>query len=321
MGPQGQPGFSGLASDVPGPIGSEGPRGPKGGRGAAGPDGLDGMQGPIGQQGPNGPPGQKGDNGTIDLNLLRPKLIELIRELLPGECNSSNDLASCTKESHVPCPCPERPIDLVFMIDGSDSVVQGDFNQTKKWILQTVDHFKPKKRTRKLIVDIVQFSHDVTWEVQRQIVNHSSDEIKPAVESITQMRSGNKIYKGLRYVNNQVTPNTRNDSFKILVTLTDGYQFDNNRDMQAISKCKADYDLMLAVQVGKLVRVDKLQDFAYRSQPIQVDDFTSLEGIIHEIIEAACQNVTEGDNTEVKRSGPDAGDEVVDFVEVDTELI
>lgn len=202
------------------------------------------------------------------------------RRTYPGKTNTVDDT------------CTEHPVDLVFMIDGSDSIDRDDFNQVKDWILKTVDRFNPGDRAKKLHVDVVQFSETVRTEVH-QIISQSSDEIRSSIEGIQQMRSGTKTYKGLRYINSDVTPNTRAGSSKMLVTMTDG-DASEDRDQEAIDTARANYDLMLAVGIGEKIHMEQLRDFTYNTNPITVQEFASLGGVIEEIVEASCQNIKEG---------------------------
>lgn len=183
----------------------------------------------------------------------------------------------------------------MFLIDGSDSIDRQDWAEIKNWILTTVDRFNPGARSKKLQVDVVQFSENVRDEVH-QIIQRSSDEIRSAVDAIQLMRSGTKTFTGLRYVNSDVTPNTRDGSYKILITMSDGETYEDH-DQQAIDTARANYDLMLAVGIGSKIEQDKLRDFTKRSDPISVNKFAALSGIIDKIVDESCKNIEAGNRS------------------------
>ncbi|CAK8696690.1 unnamed protein product [Clavelina lepadiformis] len=104
-GPQGADGLKGEKGEPSreiGPQGFSGPSGQKGEPGVEGADGLDGREGPSGRQGPTGPPGPPGPPAVYNLEELRPIIVDIIRELLPGECGKiSTYLFTFEKEYYV----------------------------------------------------------------------------------------------------------------------------------------------------------------------------------------------------------------------------
>nr|XP_039263575.1 collagen alpha-1(XXVIII) chain-like isoform X1 [Styela clava] len=288
-GPQGEPGergADGAESVVPGPRGPSGIQGQKGERGSAGEDGLNGLQGPPGSQGPRGNVGPKGEEGALNIEELKPMIVDIIRDLLPGECAEPHNKT-------IDIVCTEYPVDLVFLIDGSDSIDRDDFANVQQWILQTVKSFAPMDRESPLQIDVVQFSEASRTEVH-SLIYESSNEIKDRVESIEQMRSGTKTYRGLRFVNSNVSPGIRPDSYKILITMTDG-DASEDRDQSAIDEAREFYNIMLAVGVGDKIRFEELEDFAHmtKNRVFTVDDFARLESVVEQLVLESCREIGE----------------------------
>ncbi|XP_078481143.1 matrilin-1-like isoform X2 [Ciona intestinalis] len=281
IGPQGLNGGKGEKGEpsselgVPGLPGSSGASGEPGRDGA---DGLDGSQGVPGGRGPRGEPGPRGHPGTYDLDELRGVISEIVREMLPGDCAAPPDR------------CQEYPVDITFLVDGSDSIDREDFDRVKQWILLTVDAFNPGERRNPLHVDVVQFSERSMIEVDSDVA--SSAQISDQVHGIIQMRSGTKTYSALEFVNREVWPLLRPGAFKILITLTDG-DASEDRNVEAIEEANNKYNLMAAVGVGSKVISSELEDFSSIGNVFNVDNFSALESIISDIVENICAGIKE----------------------------
>ena len=189
--------------------------------------------------------------------------------------------------------CPECPIDIAFLIDGSDSIEREDFDLIKSWIIRTVNDFKPWKNDKSLFLSVVQFSRESVIEVQG-IINSGPDEVRSLVEGIKQKRSGTKAYSGLNFVNRNVYPKMRSNSYKILITMTDG-KANEDRNIAAIKQAHNNYNMMMAVGVSEKVDQDKLLDFSSNETLIfKIENFGALGGIISRIVEKICLDIGEG---------------------------
>jgi len=278
-GPKGE---KGEPSTELGPPGVNGKPGPSGVQGERGRNGADGIQGPRGPQGPRGEPGVAGPPGEYDYDKLRVVISEIVRELIPGECvgETPDDIV-----------CREYPIDVTFLVDGSDSIVRDDFATTQQWMLNVIDAFNPASRPDGLLVDIVQFSHVTELEIN-QLITSSSNQIKDQVLNIDQMRSGTKTFSALEYVNRQVRPLLRAGSYKILITLTDG-DASESRNVQAVQEARNNFNKMIAVGVGEKTDKEELLDFSSSGRVFNIDNFEELETIIKQVIDSICSGVNE----------------------------
>jgi len=206
-----------------------------------------------------------------------------VRELIPGEC------ADGGKPDDI--VCREYPVDVTFLVDGSDSIVRDDFATTQQWMLNVIDAFKPQNRPDGLKVDIVQFSHVTELEIN-ELITSSSDQIREQVLSIDQMRSGTKTFSALEYVNKQVYPLLRSGSYKILITLTDG-DASETRNVAAVSEARGNFNRMIAVGIGEKTDKEELMDFSSTGNIFNINNFEELETIIEQVIDSICSGVNE----------------------------
>ena len=187
--------------------------------------------------------------------------------------------------------CSEFPVDLTFLLDGSDSIDREDFARIQNWTLQTVDAFEPSSRREPIFLSVVQFSDQSQIEFQRQVAS-GSYEVSALVYGIDQMRSGTKTYRALDFVNRNVYPTLRSESYKILITMTDG-DASEDRNAEAIEQALNNFDMMVAVGVGRKIDEEELLDFSSSNFVFTVENFNALEGIISTIIERICTDIGE----------------------------
>jgi hypothetical protein len=153
----------------------------------------------------------------------------------------------------------------------------------------SIDAFEPSNRPEGLKVDIVQFSHVAELEIDTLITSGSS-QVHDQVMNIDQMRSGTKTYSALRFVNSNVVPRLRQESYKILITLTDG-RASESRDEQAIAASVFNFQMRVGVGIGDRVKDEELADFNGGEEVFHVEDFSELQNIIERIIDQTCADV------------------------------
>ncbi|KAK3541159.1 hypothetical protein QTP86_016247 [Hemibagrus guttatus] len=194
---QGEPGFQGLI----GPRGApgEGLPGQKGDRGLTGERGRKGEkggQGEHGQTGPDGRPGQKGEPG-----LTKEEVVKLIKSI----CGCG-------------VTCRFSPLELVFVIDSSESVGPENFEIIKDFLNGLIDRVSVRPNVTH--VGIVLYSHktDVISNLYRPL---SRDEVKSAVRQMPYMGEGTYTGSAINQANHLfrwARPGVR----KVAVVITDG---------------------------------------------------------------------------------------------------
>lgn len=238
-GPRGDPGLPGPQGDkgrhgfgYAGPRGSTGDRGdpgrkgPRGGRGAcgakgeAGTKGLSGEPGEPGQlghpgeRGPRGEPGPDGDPGPMgDPGLTECDVMTYIRE----------SCGCCDCEKHC------GALDIVFVIDSSESVGQTNFTLEKNFVINTMNRLgsmasDPTSSTGTR-VGVVQYSHIGTFEAIRlddPNIN-SISAFKMAVKNLEWIAGGTFTPSALKFAYDNLIRNSKRARSKVsMVVITDG---------------------------------------------------------------------------------------------------
>ena len=199
---------------------------------------------------------------------------------------------SCIEEKK--SRCQENPVDLNFLLDGSESITQNQFRLVKDWVLKSVDEFNSSDKSP-LVLTVVQFSTSPWLELGPFFVTKNSSQVKNQIDNIQQMNAGTNTYTGLNFVNTVVFPNLtklRNDSHKILITMTDGEANRADRNYTVVREARKNFDTMVALGVGGNVVKSSLVDFS--SSPNHVfllHNFDELKKIIANITKKVCLEI------------------------------
>jgi len=182
--------------------------------------------------------------------------------------------------------CDAYPVNVVFLIDGSASISDEDFDEARDWILTVVDTFNPAQRPVPLKITIVQFSDTPVVETE-QFVYDSSDEV---YISFVQLKGRTNTYHALDFVNTEVFPMLEANTFKLLITMTDGEATDS--PCPCVKKARKNFDMMYVVGIGSEVHHDKLVDLATAESHVgRVDDFAHLSDIVHTMHGGICDGI------------------------------
>ncbi|XP_067282390.1 collagen, type XXVIII, alpha 1a [Pseudorasbora parva] len=197
QGPKGNTGFQGP----PGPRGppGDGLPGEKGDRGLVGERGRRGDRGEHGvpgQTGAKGKPGEKGDPG-----LSRDEVIRIIREI-----------CGCGLK------CRTSPLELVFIIDSSESVGPENFEVVKDFVNTLIDRVSVSREATR--VGVVLYSHvDMVVASLQQLSDQSG--IKTAVRKMQYLGEGTFTGSAIHRAT-QLFQAARPGVRKVAVVLTDG---------------------------------------------------------------------------------------------------
>ncbi|CAB1415300.1 unnamed protein product [Pleuronectes platessa] len=197
QGPKGELGFQG----VPGPRGPTGLglQGSKGDRGLRGEKGRGGDRGKAGEPGTIGPVGRAGQKG--EAGLTREEVVRIVRSI-----------CSCG------VTCRQTPLELVFVIDSSESVGPDNFNVIKDFVNALIDRASVGRDTTR--VGVVLYSHITTVVVGLEQVA-TPDQVKSAVRSMTYMGEGTFTGSAIQQAN-QVFRGARAGVRKVAIVITDG---------------------------------------------------------------------------------------------------
>ncbi|NXA94317.1 COSA1 protein, partial [Melanocharis versteri] len=286
-GPPGPPGIS-IQGDkgekgnkgFPGPKGSIGTGllGRKGEYGDKGDPGSKGAKGEIGDPGPPGPKGSGGRKGEPGLS--REDVIRLI-----------NEICGCGIK------CRVTPLELVFVIDSSESVGPDNFNIIKTFMKTFIDKVAANHATTR--IGVINFSHKV--DLVSSLKQYTSKEyLKSAVDKMPYLGEGTCTASAIQeaiHLFQTARPAVR----KVAVVVTDGQADDRDkvrldtvvREAHAanieiftigiVQRTDPHYDNFLKEM--QLIATDPDEEHVY-----QIDDFITLSALENKLITKICEN-------------------------------
>uniref|UniRef100_UPI00398F8889 integrin alpha-M-like n=1 Tax=Pristiophorus japonicus TaxID=55135 RepID=UPI00398F8889 len=198
--------------------------------------------------------------------------------------------ASLTQSGRVPQKlpeCPVVPIDIAFLIDGSGSVLSGEFDRMKLFMKAIMKRFSGKETQ----IAVAQFSYTVQTEFNFKQYNQASNK-DDLVTRIRQVKGGTNTPRGIRYVADHIfvpSAGARDEAKRILVTITDGESY-NRYFMSAINAANWKKIQRYAIGVGNAFynphAKHQLQIIASKRQNVfQVNNFDALDSIQKELQE------------------------------------
>ncbi|XP_070588405.1 collagen alpha-2(VI) chain isoform X2 [Erythrolamprus reginae] len=240
-GEKGQPGPEGARGDL-GPKGLKGETGGPGDDGSVGPPGPPGSRGPAGESGPEGDPGPPGDPGLTDCDVMT-----YIRET-----------CGC-------CDCEKRcgPLDIVFVIDSSESIGYTNFSLEKNFVINVVSRLgsiaKDPKSETGARVGVVQYSHKGTFEAiqlnDKRIDSLSS--FKEAVKKLEWIAGGTWTPSALQFAYETLIKESRRDKARVFaVVVTDGRHDPRDKESNLQALCDGNV-VVNAIGIGDMFNVDE----------------------------------------------------------------
>uniref|UniRef100_A0A667YD62 Collagen type VI alpha 2 chain n=1 Tax=Myripristis murdjan TaxID=586833 RepID=A0A667YD62_9TELE len=259
-GPKGDKGRNGFSYPGPrGPTGDRGDpgrRGPRGGRGECGPKGAPGDNGPPGQPGEPGPQGEPGARGPRG---------ELGPDGDPGPAGdpglSDCDVMTYIRETCGCCDCEKRcgALDIVFVIDSSESVGLTNFTLEKNFVINTINRLGSMANDPESLtgtrVGVVQYSHNGTFEAIRldDANINSMSAFKTAVKNLQWIAGGTFTPSALKFAYDNLIRDSRRARAKVsVVVITDG-RFDPRDDDALLTYlCNDNSVVVNAIGVGDM---------------------------------------------------------------------
>nr|XP_020452067.1 collagen alpha-1(XXVIII) chain-like [Monopterus albus] len=214
-GKPGPPGPTGLPGEgIQGPKGEPGAQGMTGPRGHQG-HGLSGAKGDRGLQGERGTKGTKGDTGDPGVpgeagrpgakgeqGLTREDIIRLIKEI----CGCG-------------IKCKDRPMELVFVIDSSESVGPENFEIIKDFVTRLVDRTTVGHNATR--IGLVLYSLDVHLEFNLARYMNKQD-VKEAIRKMLYVGEGTYTGTAIRKATQDAFFSARPGVRKVAIVITDG---------------------------------------------------------------------------------------------------
>uniref|UniRef100_A0A1B8Y7C9 Collagen alpha-1(XXVIII) chain n=1 Tax=Xenopus tropicalis TaxID=8364 RepID=A0A1B8Y7C9_XENTR len=213
-GPKGESGYKGSI----GPKGSigHGVPGSKGNEGIMGESGMKGTKGEIGNPGSVGRMGPKGEKGELGLTVSNSPVSTVIcvykNHITKVLMKQIYTVEGCGKD------CKDVPLDLVFIIDSSESVGPENFDIIKQFVNRVIDKISTDQSASK--VGIINFSHKV--EVVAHIGQLSNKEnLREAINRMNYLGEGTYTATAIKK-STELFQQSRGDVKKIAIVITDG---------------------------------------------------------------------------------------------------
>lgn len=216
----------------------------------------------------------------------------------------------------------EEPVDVVFMVDGSDSVTASDWTKVLKWTNSLIDSIAPQDREFPSTAVFQQFSKDpITQAIPEPIIgtfkpgdDAAIDQFKDNVINANQAAQGTNTYEALNIFfkdggafdnlpsvkGTELEDGSVKTGAPVLIVLSDGESRDRltQRDQYIVDKIQQNARLQIAVGVGESFNRDELKDFAPKEENIlQYDDYSQLAEAGNQIIalvQAGCKSEKSG---------------------------
>ncbi|XP_010132643.1 PREDICTED: collagen alpha-1(VI) chain, partial [Buceros rhinoceros silvestris] len=280
-GDRGGPGINGTKGYV-GPKGDEGEAGDPGNDNLTpGPRGIKGAKGRRGPEGRPGPPGPVGPPGPDECEIL---------DIIMKMC-------SC-------CECTCGPVDLLFVLDSSESIGLQNFQIAKDFIIKVIDRLSKDERVKfeagESRVGVVQYSHGNTQELvamgDANIDNIGA--LKQAVKNLKWIAGGTFTGEALQFTKENLLRRFTSDK-RVAIVITDG-RSDTLRDPTPLNSL-CDVTPVVSLGIGDIFRnppnPDHLNDIACLSRPtrpglsIQRDNYAELldDTFLQNITSYVCQ--------------------------------
>uniref|UniRef100_A0A8C1QP55 Collagen, type VI, alpha 2 n=1 Tax=Cyprinus carpio TaxID=7962 RepID=A0A8C1QP55_CYPCA len=264
-GPIGHPGTKvssshslGGVAGTPGKNGIDGQKGKIGRIGAPGCKGDPGDKGPDGYPGAVGEPGSQGSLGEKVPDKLKKKEKLTFKNGDPGltEC----DVMNYIRETCGCCDCEKRcgALDIVFVIDSSESVGMTNFTLEKNFVINTINRLgsiaKDPSSETGIRVGVVQYSHNGTFQAI-QLNDSKIDSLstfKEAVKKLEWIAGGTWTPSALKFAyDNLIRDSRRAKSNVTVVVITDGRYDPRDDDSLLNYLCTKNVDVN-AIGIGDM---------------------------------------------------------------------
>ncbi|XP_063003668.1 collagen alpha-4(VI) chain-like [Elgaria multicarinata webbii] len=206
---------------------------------------------------------------------------------------SYNALESLHKNiTHVICDgtervCSTQAADLVFLIDGSGSILERNFALMKTFMKEIVDGFIVAQD--KVRIGVAQFSREPQKEFYLNQF-YTDVAVKGAIDNIIKLRASTFTGEALRFVKSFFEPangSRKNEGvLQSLIVITDGKS--NDTVNEAAIALRKDGILIFAIGIGTLNNFELLQIAGDSSRVYVVKNFEVLQTIKKKIVREIC---------------------------------
>ncbi|NWS90859.1 MATN2 protein, partial [Toxostoma redivivum] len=211
------------------------------------------------------------------------------------------------KEDQKTCRrCTEGPIDLVFVIDGSKSLGEDNFEIVKQFVSGILDTLEISPKAAR--VGLLQYSTEVRTEFTLRQFSSAKD-MKKAVSQMKYMGRGSMTGLALRQMSERSFTETEGarpfsaNVPRISIVFTDGRAQDEVSEWATRAKQRG--IIIYAIGIGKAIEEELLEIASEPSYKhlFYAEDFTALEDISEELRAQICEALKESPHQQDASSG------------------
>ena len=183
--------------------------------------------------------------------------------------------------------CPGQ-LDMVTVVDGSDSITEDDFSTLKTAILSLLDELTLGENHVKF--GLVLYSSNITTVLD---LSSNKKQLQTQIASLTHSRQGTNTHKGIKEMNLMFTTKGRKGVPKVGIVITDGISKDPDSTAKQAALAKAKEVNMYAVGIAQHIDIAELKSIASSSNNvISYQRFDQLKSGIVSLMKQVCPNTT-----------------------------
>ncbi|OWF36148.1 Collagen alpha-5(VI) chain [Mizuhopecten yessoensis] len=186
--------------------------------------------------------------------------------------------------------CGDKPADIVFVLDSSESEKQVNFTKQVNFVYNFAKRFQigPKN----VQFSTVTFSSEIRNDFYLNTYHHRGD-VLHAIQNLKYMGAGTNTSLALKFVRqNSFLPvhGGRQNASHIVIVITDGQSADPTSTAHEASSLKHAVDKVFAIGIGDKLDTNELSAIASDHNPLTVTNFDLLHTIQQSLENAACQH-------------------------------
>ncbi|KAH3753954.1 hypothetical protein DPMN_188609 [Dreissena polymorpha] len=183
-----------------------------------------------------------------------------------------------------------NPADIIFLIDGSDSISDQDYVRLKSFVATLIENFEVSQQA--IHVGLIVYSSAIGDKVPLSPFKNKFL-LKALARNLNHPRLGTDTGGGLEAASNMIREQGRKNVPEMIVVITDGRSTIPYKTIMQAAKAKAEGITLIAIGVGKDIFSQELNVIASGPKYVsEVADFTSLESIINAMRDLICTAIT-----------------------------
>ncbi|XP_033733474.1 collagen alpha-1(XII) chain-like [Pecten maximus] len=186
--------------------------------------------------------------------------------------------------------CGDKPADIVFVLDSSESEKQENFTKQINFVYNFAKRFEISPKNVQF--STVTFSSEIRNDFYLNTY-HRRNEVLHAIRNLQYMGAGTNTSLALKFVRqNSFLPANggRQNATQIVIVITDGQSADPTSTAHEAASLKHTVDKVFAIGIGDKLDTNELSAIASDHHPLTVTNFDLLHTIQQSLENAACTN-------------------------------